>query len=86
MLSEAQGKTLADMIVLRKKMRADVDKVLTEDQRQKLHEMFEHGRQHPITQQTNTFTRNKLTATSKQNVAIEADNWVIQFALGLKPS
>lgn len=43
-LAEAQGKTLADMIVLRKNMRADVDKILSDDQRRQLQEMFGHGR------------------------------------------
>jgi Spy/CpxP family protein refolding chaperone len=43
-LAEAQGKAIADMIVLRKSMRADVDRVLTDEQRQQLREMFEHPR------------------------------------------
>lgn len=43
-LAEAQGKTIADTIVLRKKMRDEMGAILTEDQRQKLHEMFGHRR------------------------------------------
>ncbi len=42
-LAEAQGKTLADMIVLRKNMLADVEKVLSDDQRRQFHEFFERG-------------------------------------------
>ena len=34
--AEAQGKTLADTMILRKKMHAELDKVLTEEQRQTL--------------------------------------------------
>lgn len=47
-LAAAQGKTIADMIVARKNMRSEMDKVLTEEQRQKLGKMFEqrgHRRQ-----------------------------------------
>jgi Spy/CpxP family protein refolding chaperone len=35
-LADAQGKAIADMTVLRTEMRADIDKVLTEEQRQKM--------------------------------------------------
>lgn len=42
-LAEAQGKTLADVIVLRKNILADVDKVLSDDQRRQFHELFERG-------------------------------------------
>lgn len=45
-LAAAQGKTMADMTVLRKQMRSQMDKVLTDAQRQKLKDMFEH-RGHP---------------------------------------
>jgi Spy/CpxP family protein refolding chaperone len=44
----AQGKTFADMIVTRKMMRAEMDKVLTDAQRDKLERMLErrwHRRQ-----------------------------------------
>ncbi len=34
--AEAQGKTIADLIIVHKKIRADVDKVLTDAQREKL--------------------------------------------------
>jgi Spy/CpxP family protein refolding chaperone len=45
-LAEAQGKTMADMTVLRKKMRSEMDKVLTVSQRQKLKDMFAHHWDH----------------------------------------
>ncbi|MGA7181118.1 MAG: Spy/CpxP family protein refolding chaperone [Thiobacillaceae bacterium] len=45
-LAEAQGTTVTDMIILRKKMRAEMEAVLTEDQRKTLHEMFERRRHH----------------------------------------
>lgn len=45
-LAAAQGKTMADMTVLRKQMRAQMDKVLTDAQRQKLKDMFEQHRHH----------------------------------------
>ena len=38
--AEAQGKTLADTMILRKKMHAELDKVLTEEQRQTLGKMM----------------------------------------------
>jgi Spy/CpxP family protein refolding chaperone len=49
-LAEAQGKTIADMIVMRSHMRSEMDKVLTDEQRQKRDKMFEqhwhHNQQH----------------------------------------
>jgi Spy/CpxP family protein refolding chaperone len=43
----AQGKTMVDMIVLRKQMRSEMDKVLTEAQRQQLSNMMDRrGRYH----------------------------------------
>lgn len=43
----AQGKTIADLIVLRKQMRGEMDKVLTEEQRQTMSKMMQHrGRHH----------------------------------------
>ena len=41
-LADAQGKTIADLIVLRTEMRGEIDKVLTDKQREKLH--HRHGR------------------------------------------
>jgi Spy/CpxP family protein refolding chaperone len=43
-LADAEGKALADMIVLRKQMRAEIDKVLTDEQRERLHRFMEHRR------------------------------------------
>ena len=43
-IADAQGKTIADMIVLRTQMREDIDKVLSDKQREKLHHM--HGKDH----------------------------------------
>ncbi|MBI4756194.1 MAG: Spy/CpxP family protein refolding chaperone [Betaproteobacteria bacterium] len=40
-LAEAQGKAMADMMVLRTQMRAEMDKVLTDAQRDKLRQMRE---------------------------------------------
>jgi Spy/CpxP family protein refolding chaperone len=37
-LADAGGKTMADMIVLRSQMRGEIDKVLTDAQREKMHE------------------------------------------------
>lgn len=37
--ADAQGKAIADMIVLRAHVRVEIDKVLTADQRKKLHHM-----------------------------------------------
>jgi Spy/CpxP family protein refolding chaperone len=45
-LAEAQGKTMADMIVLRKKMRDEMSAVLTDDQRQALSKMLERRDHH----------------------------------------
>ena len=52
-VAEAQGKTMADMTVLLKKMRAQMDKVLTDAQRRQLQTMFRfrshhHGWYHGI--------------------------------------
>ena len=38
-IADAQGKAIADMIVLRTDMRSEIDKVLTDKQREKLHHM-----------------------------------------------
>ena len=43
-LAAAQGKTVADMTILRKQMRAQMEQTLTDAQRQKLKAMFEHRR------------------------------------------
>jgi periplasmic protein CpxP/Spy len=45
-LADTEGKAVADMIVLRKQMRAEIDKVLTDEQRERLHRLMEH-RRHP---------------------------------------
>lgn len=45
-VAEAQGKTMADMTVLRKKMHAEMDKVLTDAQRKQLKAMFEYRSHH----------------------------------------
>jgi Spy/CpxP family protein refolding chaperone len=45
-LAAAQGKTMADMTVLHKQMRAQMDKVLTPAQRQKMQDRFEQRRHH----------------------------------------
>jgi Spy/CpxP family protein refolding chaperone len=45
-LADAQGKTVADMMIVRKKMRSQMDKVLTDAQRQKLKDMFAHHWNH----------------------------------------
>lgn len=45
-LAAAQGKTMADMMVLHKQMRSQMDKVLTTAQRQKMQDMFEQRRGH----------------------------------------
>lgn len=45
-LAEAQGKTMADMTVLRKKMRAQMDQVLTDAQRRQLQAMFKFRSHH----------------------------------------
>ena len=50
-LAEAQGKTIADMIVARRYMRSEMDKVLTEEQRQKLYKMFEQRWHHNYRQE-----------------------------------
>jgi Spy/CpxP family protein refolding chaperone len=42
----AQGKAIADMIVARKTMRAEMSQVLTEEQRQTLGKLLEQRRQH----------------------------------------
>jgi len=39
-LADAQGKAMADLIVLRTQMRSEMDKVLTEPQRQQLRQRF----------------------------------------------
>lgn len=44
-LAAAQGKTLADMMVLRKQMRAQMEQTLTDAQRQKLKTLYEHRRE-----------------------------------------
>ena len=45
-LADAQGKTIADMIVARKHMRSEMVKVLTEEQRQQLGKLFERRWHH----------------------------------------
>jgi Spy/CpxP family protein refolding chaperone len=45
-LADTQGKSIARMIVLRKQMRAEIDPILTEPQRQQLERMLEHRRHH----------------------------------------
>jgi Spy/CpxP family protein refolding chaperone len=45
-LAEAQGKTMADMTVLRKKMRSQMDQVLTDAQRRQLQAMFKYRSHH----------------------------------------
>ena len=45
-LAGAQGKAIADMIVLHKQIRAEVDKVLTDQQREKLDMMRQHAWRH----------------------------------------
>ena len=45
-LAEAQGKTIADLTVLRKKMRSQMEQVLTDAQRQQLQALYEHHRYH----------------------------------------
>jgi Spy/CpxP family protein refolding chaperone len=42
-IADARGKAIADMTVMRVQMRADVRAVLTEEQRQRMHEMFRRG-------------------------------------------
>ena len=42
-IADAQGKAIADMIVLRTEMRTEIDKVLTDKQRDKLHHMRGKG-------------------------------------------
>lgn len=43
-VADAQGKAIADMIVLRAEMRAEIDRVLTDKQREKLHHMGGKGK------------------------------------------
>ena len=43
-VADAQGKAIADMIVLRAEMRMEIDKVLTDKQREKLHHMSGKGK------------------------------------------
>jgi Spy/CpxP family protein refolding chaperone len=45
-LAAAQGKTIADTMVLRKRMRADLDNLLTETQRASLHKMLHRRARH----------------------------------------
>lgn len=45
-IADARGKAIADMIVLRTQMRAQVRNVLTEEQRNRLREMVRHHRMH----------------------------------------
>lgn len=45
-LADAQGKTIADMIVTHRQMRSEMDKVLTEEQRQKRDKMLEQRWHH----------------------------------------
>ena len=45
-LAAAQGKAISDMIVMRKQMRSEMDKVLTDEQRQTLGKMLEQRRLH----------------------------------------
>lgn len=45
-LAEVQCKASTRMIIARRNMRAEMDKVLTDAQRQKLKSMFEHGGHH----------------------------------------
>jgi hypothetical protein len=44
-MTEAQGKTVAEMIVMRKMMRPETDKVLTVEQRRNRHHQHESLRQ-----------------------------------------
>jgi Spy/CpxP family protein refolding chaperone len=43
-IADARGKAIADMIVMRAQMRAEVHGVLTEEQRQQMREMLHHSR------------------------------------------
>jgi Spy/CpxP family protein refolding chaperone len=43
-VADDQGKAIADMIVLRAEMRAEIDKILTDKQRDKLHHMHGKGK------------------------------------------
>ncbi len=43
-LAATQGKAISDMIIARKQMRSEMDKVLTEEQRQKMNGLMEHHR------------------------------------------
>jgi len=45
-LADAQGKTIADLIVVRKQMRSEVAKVLTEEQRHQVREMLQRQHHH----------------------------------------
>jgi Spy/CpxP family protein refolding chaperone len=45
-VAAAQGKAIADLIVARKNMRSEMDKVLTEEQRQTLDKLFEQRGHH----------------------------------------